>query len=224
MILAFIFTVFAGCAGTTGADETASGQESAETSAEPQEETKDEAQIKLQQIMDATGLNKEEIELVQRMYDTPAPNFTLLNTEGEAVTLADLKGQVVVLNFWAEWCGYCVAEIEDFNEVAAKKTDVKFLGINTEESVDTTTRAGIQFVKDFMEEQDMVFEVLLDSHSFVYNENYKIYGLPTTYIIDVDGTIRVAIPGQVPDADTLLYYVEAVEDLAPYYDEVAAFE
>lgn len=113
----------------------------------------------------------------------PAPNFTLKDANGKSVSLADYKGKVVLLNFWATWCGPCGLEIPWFEEFEQQYKSQGFavLGVSMDDD-------GWPAVKPYMEEHKMNYRVLLgnDSVSQLYG---GLDALPTTFIIDRDGNI-----------------------------------
>ncbi len=121
----------------------------------------------------------------------PAPNFTLSNLDGEQVTLSDLRGQVVVLNFWATWCGPCRVEMPEFETVYGKwkGQGVVILGINVFEDPSRVSGAAA--------EMGITFPILLDREGQVA-QSYEILGYPTTFLIDRDGIIQGLQIGQMP--------------------------
>ena len=112
-----------------------------------------------------------------------APDFTLINLEGETITLSQFKGYPVMLNFWATWCGPCRNEMPYIQEVYKKWQDnsLMILTINNKE--------GSSTVHQFMQENDLSFPVLLDSDGNVFSK-YEIRYIPTTFFIDKDGIIK----------------------------------
>ncbi|WP_258359624.1 redoxin family protein [Moorella sulfitireducens] len=121
-----------------------------------------------------------------------APEFTLTDLDGNEVGLANFKGQVVVLNFWATWCPYCVAEMEELDAAAGRLAarGVKVLAINI---MQRETIAGIQ---EFLGKKEHNYLVLLDHDSRVAR-SYGVGGIPTTFIIDRQGQIRRVKQGPV---------------------------
>lgn len=119
----------------------------------------------------------------------PAPNFTLKDAGGQSVSLADYKGKVVLLNFWATWCGPCTLEIPWFEqfEQQYRSKGLEVLGVSMDED-------GWQAVKPFIKEHNINYRVVLGDDSVG-----QLYGgvdsLPTTFIIDRDG--RFAFPPHV---------------------------
>ena len=117
--------------------------------------------------------------------ENPAPDFQLLNLDGQAVSLGDFRGRPVMLNFWATWCGPCrlempfIQEVSEDSEFAAK--GLAILAINIGESPDT--------VKDFMEGYGLSFPVLLDTTKNV-SLKYNVRGIPATFFIDKNGIIQ----------------------------------
>ena len=112
-----------------------------------------------------------------------APDFTVLDGEGQEVSLSSFLGQPVVLNFWATWCGPCQSEMPYFEEVVAECGDeVVFMMVNlTDGSGDTVETASA-----FIEEAGYTFPVYYD----VYLEGayaYQVNSVPATYFIDADG-------------------------------------
>jgi peroxiredoxin len=121
-------------------------------------------------------------------------DFTLKSLTGETVNLRGLEGQkVVIVNFWATWCGPCRREIPDFNDVYSRYRDrgVEILGISVDQDPETV-------VPPFLQSNPMVYPVLLGSPELTYQ--YGIRGLPTTFIIDRSGKIAGRIVGMTTAA------------------------
>jgi cytochrome c biogenesis protein CcmG/thiol:disulfide interchange protein DsbE len=111
-----------------------------------------------------------------------APELELENLEGEQVRLSDLRGQPVMVNFWAVWCGFCRIELPEMQEVYEAYRDQGFIIL----AVDVQERRSE--VKPFVDELGLTFPVLLDSRGEV-SRSYRIRGLPTSYFVDQDGVI-----------------------------------
>ncbi|MFA5514868.1 MAG: TlpA disulfide reductase family protein [Desulfuromonadales bacterium] len=110
-----------------------------------------------------------------------APDFTLKDLQGKPVRLVDLRGKVVFLNFWASWCPPCRAEMpamQRLNEVMGSK-DFVMLAINGED---------VAAVETFLGKNQHSFTILLDSKGKV-QDDYKVYRLPETFLIDKEGKI-----------------------------------
>jgi thiol-disulfide isomerase/thioredoxin len=112
-----------------------------------------------------------------------APNFVLKTAEGRVVELAKLQGKVVVVNFWATWCGPCRAEMPGMLEVygAYKGKGVEFVGISLDEG-------GWKDVAPFVKRMSLTYPIVLGDGAVV-----RAYGgvdaIPTTYIVDRKGNI-----------------------------------
>lgn len=120
-----------------------------------------------------------------------APDFTLKDENGKSVQLSDYRGKVVLLNFWATWCGPCKIEIPWFVEFERKHKDQGFavVGISMDED-------GWQAVKPFVSDAGINYRILMANDSVA-----QLYGgvdsLPTTFIIDRDGKIAAVHVGLV---------------------------
>jgi peroxiredoxin len=119
-----------------------------------------------------------------------APDFSLNDASGKAVKLADFKGKVVLLNFWATWCGGCKVEIPELIEFQGKYKDSGFevIGVSTDSD-------GWKVVKPFVAEKKINYTILLGADDIC-----KLYGvdaMPMTLLIDRDGRIAASHEGVV---------------------------
>lgn len=152
---------------------------------------------------------KRKTELVKTMKNDPAPAFTLKDFEGKAVSLADYKGKVVILDFWATWCGPCIASMPGMKMAQEKFKDVQFLFIDTWENVDNK----LQNAKDFMKSKGFPFYVLMDDESKVVAD-YGVQGIPTKFVVDKNGKIRFMSVGYSGNNDDLVEELGTMIDLA----------
>ena len=141
------------------------------------------------------GMESEVVRAEDVAAPEPAPNFTLKDSEGADVSLADYKGKVVLLNFWATWCGPCKIEMPWFVEFQRKYKDQGFtvLAVSLDEE-------GWDVVKPFLEEMELNFPVLLGNDEMA-DEFGGIMALPTTLIIDKEGQIVSRHMGLVERAE-----------------------
>lgn len=132
--------------------------------------------------------------------DLPALNFVLTDQHGVEHELADYKGKVIFLNFWATWCPPCRREIPDieamYRDRGKNEKDVVVLSVvypATEDDPNNPEKneAGIQ---DFIRDNDMTYPVLFDREGKVFFLHH-IQSLPTTFIIDADHHYFGYIPG-----------------------------
>ena len=114
---------------------------------------------------------------------TTAPDFTVLDMDGNEVNLSDYFGKPIIINFWATWCGPCKSELPAFDNMYAKYgDDVEFIMLNlTDGSRDTVDK-----VKQFVSDNSYSFPVYFDTTLEAAN-SYGAYSIPTTYLIDDEG-------------------------------------
>ncbi|MBU3569130.1 TlpA family protein disulfide reductase [Priestia aryabhattai] len=120
-----------------------------------------------------------------------APPFTLSDTNGKSIQLADFKGKKVILNFWATWCPPCQKEMPDMQAFYEKYgNDVQLLAVNL-----TSSEGSKQAVSKFLKEKQFTFRVLLDDQDSVGSKKYRVSTIPTSYFIDEEGKIVQRVNG-----------------------------
>ncbi len=147
-------------------------------------------------LTEAKGIKIEEIRkklLESRISKSPA-DFTLKDLNGTPVTLSLLKGKVVIVDFWATWCGPCKMSFPYLQKVYEKyqgNESVKFLAVNTWERLKDYD-AQLVNAKKFIEDNKYTFPVLIDEKNddqFMVISNYDVDGIPTKFLIDKKGNI-----------------------------------
>ena len=123
------------------------------------------------------------LQLHAASIEGPAPDFTLKSHSGENLKLSEMRGNVIMINFWASWCGPCRQEMPILEQIYQKYQPLGFtlLGVNVEED----TNAAKTFLKDVK----VSFPILFDNTNEV-SQLYQIIAMPSTIMIDRDGNMR----------------------------------
>jgi peroxiredoxin len=122
------------------------------------------------------------------MEGKPAPDFKLKAADGKDVSLADLKGSVVILDFWATWCGPCRASLPELDKIytGLKGKGLKAYAVNLREEKDT--------VEKFVDQTKLGIPVLYDTEGQTADK-YGVTGIPQTVVIGKDGNVKKVVVG-----------------------------
>ncbi len=133
----------------------------------------------------------------------PAAEFKLPDLDGRQISSADLKGSIIVLDFWATWCGPCLAEIPAFNSLREKYAGrgVKVVGIAVQSG-------WAEDIKPYRDQYKMAYPILVGDDEVV--EKYGVIGFPTTYILDKDFKVHRKFTGKPPDKKHLEREIESL--------------
>lgn len=135
---------------------------------------------------------KEQVK--KEILSEAAPAFTLKDLDGNTVSTADLKGKILVLDFWATWCGPCKRSFPAMQKTVNKYKDdpnVKFLFIDTWERVPDAATG----VRKFIQDNNYTFQVLLDDKTTGVVGQFGVRGIPAKFIIDGAGNTRFKLTG-----------------------------
>jgi cytochrome c biogenesis protein CcmG, thiol:disulfide interchange protein DsbE len=119
----------------------------------------------------------------------PAPGFTLRSLDGDLVSLDELRGQVVLVNFWASWCPPCRVEMPGFERVYRARRDEGFVIVGI--ATDVHAEAAI---REFVAEHDITYPILLATQQVV-REYGGVRSLPESFLVDRQGRIRHRVVG-----------------------------
>jgi peroxiredoxin len=145
-----------------------------------------------------------------------APGFALKDASGETVKLADYKGKVVLVNFWATWCGPCEVEIPWFVDFEQKFKDRDFavLGISMDDD-------GWKSVKPYVASHKINYPVVIGSE-VVSQQFGDIESLPTSFLVDRQGRIAAMHVGLIDKRDYLHEIIKLMDDSQPVSNKTAA--
>lgn len=136
----------------------------------------------------------------------PAPAYQAVTLAGDTVALRDYRGQPVVLNVWATWCGPCRFEmpfLQSLHETHGRR-GLQVVGVSVDQ------RGSEEAVRDFLDEFDVTYDILRDP-SMAAMDAFYILGLPATFILDREGRIRLIRHGPVGEGDQA--FLGAVREL-----------
>lgn len=159
---------------------------------EENEEIKEEVSTPVNQNKDTE--NKEDASQKDTAEEpTLAPDFTVLDKDGNKVKLSDHIGKKVIVNFWASWCGPCKNEMPDFQKAyEAYGDDIVFMMVNMTDGTSETIKSATKFI----ENAGYSFPVYFDTEeSALYA--YYVYSIPATYFINSDGTLAAYARGMI---------------------------
>ena len=136
--------------------------------------------------------------------NTPAPDFTLKSHSGQNLKLSEHRGEVVLINFWASWCGPCRQEMPLLSELHNKYKALGFtvLGVNVEQDSSEA--------KKLLKQMPVSFPVLFDNNSVV-SKQYDVVAMPSTVLVDRNGKMRYLHKGYKPGEEEI--YLEMVRSL-----------
>lgn len=165
-------------------------------------------------------------DLAKTMIDQPAPLFALKDLNGKSYSLSELKGKVVIVDFWATWCGPCKASLPGMQMAVNKyknNPDVVFLFVDCWEEGDNY----LPVVKKFIADNNYVFNVLLDEKGEDGRQSkvvssFGVGGIPTKFVIDKNGHIRFKYVGYTGTPETLVEEVSNMVDMAGNPDAALA--
>ncbi len=133
----------------------------------------------------------------------PAPNFTLADFNGASVSLVDLRGRPVLINFWASWCPPCLKEtpalIEAYEALIREGRQVAFVGIGTSDESENLRRFAREYAIPYIVLEDLDGKV---------SDAYGVRGMPTTFFVDSNGIVRRIWNGELRKEQVLQFMRE----------------
>ncbi len=140
-------------------------------------------------VMLGSGLRHDPHEVVSPLIGRPAPDFTLADLDGRPLALAELRGQPVVVNFWATWCQPCAAENPIFAALARRYSGrARFVSVIYQDTPEAIRAYELQ--------RGSWGPALVDPESRTAIR-YGVYGVPETFVIDAKGVIHEKVTGMV---------------------------
>jgi peroxiredoxin len=127
-----------------------------------------------------------------------APDFTLLNLDGQPVSLSEWRGRPVLINFWASWCGPCQIEMPAIQAVYEKHQEDGFVVLAV--AVDDSAKN----VRRFIDERGLTFQILMDDGKV--SRAYRVFGLPASFFVGADGKIAAVHNGVLTEDEICDYH------------------
>jgi cytochrome c biogenesis protein CcmG, thiol:disulfide interchange protein DsbE len=164
----------------------------------------------------ATGRNSTpQINVTEvKPYDGPA--FSIKDLSGRDVSLADFRGRVVLLNFWATWCEPCKEETPALEAAYQRLKDdgLVIIGVNLLNS-ERSNQRGVEDVRRFVDQYGVTYPILLDDSGSV-GQAYGVAPLPTSIFVDRDGKVRYIRIGPlgIPDVEQVFRRLQRESDSA----------
>ena len=134
--------------------------------------------------------------------DIKMPNIVLYDQYGKKHSLEEYKGKVVVINFWATWCGYCVRELPEFEKVykefGSNKKDVVILGVAGPKTKENPNNVDVEKDKiiSFLKKKNVTYPTLMDEAGKSFDD-YGVKYFPTTYVINKNGYLEGFVNGAI---------------------------